>query len=258
MQDKNLYISTAHLYDDSIKHTMGNIDIPFYKSYLTENSEVLEIACGTGRVSIELARFGCNVTGIDISKPMLEIFHQKLTDVPAEIYRKVRIVEADMRSFTFKNKFDLIIYPCKSFHALTTDNGRILCLNSVRGHMKPKSRVIITMFNPDPEKLRPRGAKLDYEYIDDSGCTIRRYSVIEGHARTKQITFSHHKFEISKDDKIIQELTERFELGYLYLEQAKNLFEKNHLRIVDLYADYDRSPINPDQKKELIYVLQQK
>jgi ubiquinone/menaquinone biosynthesis C-methylase UbiE len=70
----NLYQQTAQFYDLVNSRGYVEADIPFYKKIIQPQSRILEVGCGTGRVAIELAKHGCDVTGIDLSEWMLDEF----------------------------------------------------------------------------------------------------------------------------------------------------------------------------------------
>jgi ubiquinone/menaquinone biosynthesis C-methylase UbiE len=77
--------------------------IAFYTALAQETgSPVLEIACGTGRVSIPTARLGFTVTGLDIVPGMLEQARRKSAGLPT------RWVEGDGRTFDLGEQFRLI------------------------------------------------------------------------------------------------------------------------------------------------------
>lgn len=255
---KNLYLDAAHLYDAYVRELYDDADIPFYLSYANASQRILELACGTGRVAIPLAKDGCTVTGLDLSRPMLQVFQTKLKFALPEVRDRIDYTESDMTDFDLNQKYDLVIVPLRSFMALTTDAERRSCLSCIRNHMKKDSLAILTMFDPKPDHLR-LGSSIDLEFYDkDLKCTVRRHTFIDGHARAKQIIHSHFKFELLQDDKVIDTRSEYLELGYLYSNQAQDLFKECDFRIIESYGWYDKSPIDENNKSELIYVLQKK
>jgi ubiquinone/menaquinone biosynthesis C-methylase UbiE len=87
----------------------------FYRSLALEvGSPILELACGTGRVTIPLANQGLDVTGIDISEKMLDRASQKSGDLA------ITWIQADCRSFNVQKKFRLIYMTGNSFQAFLT------------------------------------------------------------------------------------------------------------------------------------------
>lgn len=73
----NLYKNTFRFYD-LIATDFDNDDLKFYENFLLiKNSKILEIGCGTGRVSIWLANHGYSVVGLDLSEEMLGVLKKK-------------------------------------------------------------------------------------------------------------------------------------------------------------------------------------
>ena len=63
----------ARFYDWENARTLGRRDVPFWRRIATEaGGRVLELGCGTGRITLPLARAGAKITGIDRSTPMLD------------------------------------------------------------------------------------------------------------------------------------------------------------------------------------------
>lgn len=71
---------------------------------------MLELAAGTGRISLPLARAGVMVTALDISRPLLDALLEKA----GEERLRIDVVKADIRSFSPNRKFRLIILPFNS------------------------------------------------------------------------------------------------------------------------------------------------
>jgi SAM-dependent methyltransferase len=72
----------------------------------TQGSErVLDMACGSGRHSLELRRRGFEVVGTDISSDLIEIARRDAADADLE----VEFVEADLRALDYEDEFDLVL-----------------------------------------------------------------------------------------------------------------------------------------------------
>ena len=67
---------------------------------LAGDGAALELAVGTGRVAIPLAERGVPVSGIDLSRPMLQRLHDKRADIP--------VVVGDMASSSATGRFSLV------------------------------------------------------------------------------------------------------------------------------------------------------
>jgi ubiquinone/menaquinone biosynthesis C-methylase UbiE len=121
----------AETYDDSVGDWPGEID--FYLELVRNHSEnVLEIAAGTGRVSIRLSQSAEKIIGLDQSLDMINHARRKSTHI-----KNIQWEQADMRDFMLSEKFSLILIPGHSFQNLRTSQDQVACLQCVRQHLKP-------------------------------------------------------------------------------------------------------------------------
>lgn len=125
--------------------------IAFYTALARETGgPVLEIACGTGRVSIPIARVGFAVTGLDIVAGMLERARAKSADLP------IRWVEGDARDFDLGEQFRPIFLTGNAFQALLTNADQEALLERVRMHLHDDGLFAFETRNPRWTKLEPR------------------------------------------------------------------------------------------------------
>lgn len=86
----------APFYDWENARTLGRRDIPFWRRLaLNAGGPVLELGCGTGRVSLPLARAGVQVVGVDRSAAMLALARRRLSR--GRLQRQLCLVQADIR-----------------------------------------------------------------------------------------------------------------------------------------------------------------
>lgn len=143
---KSLYQNTARFYDKSSELQNYYYDINFYRSFVDNDTEVLEIGCGTGRVTLSLLDKCKHITGIELSDQMLGVLKEKVNQLDKEQQSKIDLLKADMKDFSLNMKFDLIIFPGITFQALTCTDQRNSCLKSVREHLSDRGKVIIDFF----------------------------------------------------------------------------------------------------------------
>jgi ubiquinone/menaquinone biosynthesis C-methylase UbiE len=104
---------------------------------------VLELACGTGRVLLEIARQGIVCTGVDLSPGMLARLRQK--GVPPSL----RLVQAPMQRFDLgSDRYALIYTAFRGFQHLYTVEDQLACLACVRRHLAPGGTFAFDVFNP--------------------------------------------------------------------------------------------------------------
>jgi SAM-dependent methyltransferase len=98
----------AKYYDGAYRAKAGvNLqDVRFYLEQAQQHrGSILEIACGTGRILLEIAGMGTEVAGLDVSADMLSILRTKLAAESKAVQQRVSVYEGDMRSFSLGRTF---------------------------------------------------------------------------------------------------------------------------------------------------------
>jgi SAM-dependent methyltransferase len=125
-------------------------DIPFYlKAARDYGSPLLELACGTGRLTIPLAQAGFTITGLDLSPEMLAIARHKLDREPPEVRARLRLVQDDMCHFCLDEQFGLAFIPQSSLFHVHANEARVSCLSGMREHLAPGGAAIIDLSAAD-------------------------------------------------------------------------------------------------------------
>jgi SAM-dependent methyltransferase len=130
--------------------------VAFYSSLAQETGgPVLEIACGTGRVSIPIAQMGLAVTGLDIVPGMLDRARSKSAGLP------VRWIEGDARSFDLGEQFRLVFLTGNAFQAFLRRADLEALLERARAHLHDEGLLAF-------ETRNPRWANLTHSEHDQS------------------------------------------------------------------------------------------
>ncbi|MCG5055795.1 MAG: class I SAM-dependent methyltransferase [Myxococcales bacterium] len=121
-------------------------EVNFIKASLApaEGSEVLDVACGYGRHSIELAQRGLRVTGIDLSLPLLI----RAADESQRRSLSVNFVHADMREMSFDSQFDGACCMMTSFGYFDEETNLKVASGVFRA-LKPGGRFLLDAINRD-------------------------------------------------------------------------------------------------------------
>jgi SAM-dependent methyltransferase len=109
--------------------------------------ELLDIGCGTGRVALDLAALGHDVTALD-SDPSLV---GALAARARERGLRVRTVVADARSFELGRTVKLVIAPMQVVQLLGGETGRAALLRHVRAHLEPGGLLAAALADPFEE-----------------------------------------------------------------------------------------------------------
>jgi SAM-dependent methyltransferase len=108
--------------------------------------DVLELGCGTGRVSLALAKAGCRVTAIDLDSEMVEVLRRRAAESQVPVDARVD----DARTLVLGKSFDLVLAPMQLAQLLDED-GRLRMLSSIARHLHVDGRAAIALLDLDEE-----------------------------------------------------------------------------------------------------------
>jgi SAM-dependent methyltransferase len=132
----------APFYDWENARTLGRRDLPFWRTVARQaGGPVLELGCGTGRLSIPLARAGVPVVGIDRSQPMLDRARRRAarTRLPA----RLRLIRGDIRFLPFADAtrraapFAMVIAPYGMLQSLLRERDLAATLAAAHRVLQP-------------------------------------------------------------------------------------------------------------------------
>jgi ubiquinone/menaquinone biosynthesis C-methylase UbiE len=131
----------APFYDWENAQTLGRRDVPFWRRVAgAATGPVLELGCGTGRVTRPLARAGIEIVGIDRSAPMLaRAIAKSITKLPNyqltnSLSSSPRLVRGDIRALPFAaHSFSMVLAPYGILQSLTRPSDLTATLASVAG-----------------------------------------------------------------------------------------------------------------------------
>jgi SAM-dependent methyltransferase len=132
----------APFYDWENARTLGRRDVPFWRNVARQaGGSVLELGCGTGRISLPLARAGVSVVGIDRSAPMLERAARRLTALRKRVGRRhaqLHLVRGDIRFLPFAPaSFNTVLAPYGILQSLIREKDLTATLTAVADVLEP-------------------------------------------------------------------------------------------------------------------------
>ncbi len=114
---------------------------------LAGGGPALEFGIGTGRVAIPLAERGVDVTGIDLSQPMIDQLHEKAPDLPA--------VRGDMATTVVPGRFSLVYLVFNTIGNLCSQSEQVSCFRNAARHLRPGGRFVVEVGVPALRRLPP-------------------------------------------------------------------------------------------------------
>ncbi len=224
-------------------HLRYKEDLPLWLELAAAQGEaVLELGCGTGRVTIELARAGFIVFGLDQDAQMLALLQDQFNP---EIATRCHIFQADMGAFHLGRRFGLILLPCNTLSALSSET-RHSTLALVRRHLSPGGLFAASLPNqslltrlsgrvePEIEEIFPHPD--DSEPVQVSSAWQRR---------GERFTITWHYDHLLPDGRV-ERFTAQVSHALQPLESWVNEFRDAGLGVEACYGDFDRSPYTED------------
>jgi ubiquinone/menaquinone biosynthesis C-methylase UbiE len=233
----------APFYDWENAQTLGRRDVPFWQRLVAPvEGEVLELGCGTGRVTLPLARAGAAIVGIDRSERMLARARTRVRR--GRLGDRVRLVRGDIRHLPFPDRaFSLVLAPYGILQSLLKEADLARTLEAV-------SRVLA------------RGGTLGLELAADlpSWQEYRRRVSLRGRLtrggpqitlvesvrqdRAKRLTLFDQEF-IQRAGSQTKRKTFTLAFRTLSVPQMARRLEKAGLKVSALLGDYQGGPWDP-------------
>jgi SAM-dependent methyltransferase len=221
-------------------------ELEFYQRQAQRaGSRVLELACGTGRLTVPLAQAGLTITGLDLSAEMLARSAAKATALNLTL----NLHQADMRHFALGQPFDLIFIPINSLCHLNDWRDVAQCFAQVRAHLAPGGRLVIDVFNPSLALLtRERSRWYDVgEYVDSQGRSVRLSEQNRYDAAT-QLNHIQWRFETEAGERLEHSLTMR----QFFPQELDALLDRSGFTVVHKFGKYGETPFHADSIQQIV------
>jgi SAM-dependent methyltransferase len=205
---------------------------------------VLELACGTGRVTWPIARAGVEIVGIDVNPAMLRAAEAKRDRESPEVRARVRFVRGDMKDFSIGATFALAIIPFRAFQSLLTAEAQRSSLTCIRRHLRSGGRLIIDVFDPRLDWILPDRTVAglpDRPIVKHpaSGNSVTVEVLTRANDPLSQTLRERWRFtEIGPADEILRREEEILELRWTYRYEMRYLLELCGFSIEGEFADF--------------------
>jgi SAM-dependent methyltransferase len=225
-------------------------DLPLYLDLARQQgSWVLEVACGSGRVLVPLARAGFQAVGIDISPHMLALARAKLEQ--NDVCDSAQLIEADMRTFRLEQRdFDLAIVPVKSFAYLLELADQLRCLESIHAHLRPGGLLALDLMHPLPEwtSAAPGSVRDDLlQHVAEQGFTLSRVESVVSTDLARQIRVIRSTYETIDDSgKLLDKRFVEWPYRWVHRFEAEHLLDRAGFQVEAVYGGYQREPFTSE------------
>ena len=266
----------AEAYDAEIDQLRAAADVPFYVGLARQAAEagqgVLELGCGTGRVTIPIAAAGVDVVGLDSSPAMLEVARRKAGD-PAN----PRWVQGDMADFRLEQRFGLVIIPFRSFLLLLTVEEQKGCLACIHEHLVEGGRLALNIFNPSilaiagwlgERQERWERVQDRIRFAESGNAAPGQTDAAQGPGKerwvnrryspaSQELNETRAEVELSDEGAVIQRVERNLRLRWVYRYEMEHLLALAGFEVEALYGWFDRAPFT-DESDEMVWLARRR
>jgi len=236
-------------------------DVPWYQELAAaQGGRVLEVACGSGRVLVPLARTCRRIVGLDASPPMLALTREKLSAAGLAAAESVRLVEGDMRCFALDETFDLAIVAVKSFAYLTERSDQQRALAAVAAHLRPGGLLTLDLMHPSPSWLLAPPGSVRQDLVARSpalAATVARTDTMVSTDLARQVRVIRSAYEIVADDGSLTKRFVEWPYRFTYRYEAEHLLERAAFAVEAVYGGYRREPFTSESATMVLLARRQ-
>src|SRR5882762_1625984 len=221
----------ADYYDESPVVKGRTQDVVFYREAAREFGDpVLELGCGTGRITMALFRSR----------------------------ERVHLIQGNMAGFDLGEKFRLIIIPFRPFQHLLEVHQQVNCLECVRKHLAPGGRLVLDVFQTDAERMHDpvhMRETLVTEYNTADGRQVKISERVAAFHRAEQTNDVEMIFSVKHPGGREERLVFAWPLRYFFRYEVEHLLARCGFKVTAAYGNFDRTAIH-DDSPEMIFVAE--
>ncbi len=244
MEDNLQEFTHPELYD---AENGWDADDDFYLQLAKQlGGPVLDVACGTGRLTRAIAEAGLSVTGIDVMEPMLERARQ------LSAHLKISWVHADCRTLTLSQRFKLAIMSGHAFQNLLSDTDQRMFLERIYDHLEPGGVLAFETRNVESRDYGSSSEPTVWRSFQDP---IGRWIDVS----TASAFHTQSMIDYVDITRTVRGTGEQWPskiaLRYIAVEELRDLLEQHGFTIIEQYGNWSKMPISSSMP-EIITICQ--
>ena len=243
MSSKEAYTEFAHIYDELMT------DIP-YDTYVDlislaagglKGKKIIDVGCGTGLLSVKLAKAGALVTGIDLSKDMLTIAEKRANDLSLEI----DFLKQPMQEVAGQGQFDAAVIAIDSLNYLP---DRKSVLDTFKGIHSVLNSGGVLMFDVH-STFKTDVIFMEGPFTFDNDRIAYIWQTEEGDE--EHSVLSELSFFVKEENGLYRRFDERHEQKTFHVYEYVDLLQESGFTIERIFADWEDEP--PHEESERIF-----
>lgn len=229
-------------------HEGYEVDLKTILKWAKQDGPIVELACGTGRLTIPMAQKGFKMIGVDLHEGMLARARQKAEALKLSI----EFIQQDCTELDIPVKTSLVFMTGNSFQHFLTNEAQNALLQSVRKHLVEDGIFIFDTRNPVLQELSVID-EYEEKFVDKNGHQMIESSR-EVYNHLTQILDCQTNRQVYRDGTLIVEEQDGILLRYSYPQEMDRLLRENGFETVHVYGDWDENVLHA-RSVSMVYVV---
>jgi SAM-dependent methyltransferase len=212
-------------------------DLPFYRRWLPPTGEILELGCGSGRLTRLLAGPQQPLTGVDISWPMLQLARENQSP-------HSRLVQMDIRKLAFSRPFAALLIPYNTLNLLIDRENILACLAGCHRSLRSGGLLLAEVHIPEISITTRQGKTFQFQILPrpEGGRIIKE--VLRQYLPESTTLRVEERFRVRPEGGLgpNEDLVRHYTAAALTAEKWFELFTTSGFRILEGYASYALEP----------------
>lgn len=243
------YGGFAYIYD----RLMDEVDYVKWADYIEKiiiqenkkTNKILELACGTGNITVPIAKKGYDITGLDISEDMLMVAKDKALKNNMNIF----FIQQDMVDLQLENKFDCVLSMCDGINYIVNENDLMEVFQKVYNYLECDGVFIFDISSYYKIK-NVLGNNTFGENLDDLCYLWQNYFDEENNTIEMELTFFIQEGQYYKKE-------EEYHIQRAYkVEEIRYMLEKANFNTIKVYGEFNFN--KPKSDSERIFFIAKK
>ncbi|NHF60109.1 class I SAM-dependent methyltransferase [Flavobacteriaceae bacterium TP-CH-4] len=236
------------IYDANIYDGMNTslADLEFYKNWLPKNKDarILELCCGTGRLTVPIAKDGYDICGVDFNASMLDQAKVKASEQELT----VAFIESDIRTLDLPEKYDLIFIPFNSIHHLYTNDDLFKAFEVVKNHLKKGGLFLLDCFNPDIRYISDgeKEQKEIAQYTTRDGRAVLIKQTMRYERKTQMNRIEWHYYINGAFDSI-----QNLDMRMFFPQELDSYLEWSGFDIAHKFGSFEETDFDDNSEKQI-------